>query len=52
MEKIGKMIADYDDLTWGGFLAGNLLPVTLGNMIGGVHLVGAFYWVVYLSRRR
>jgi formate/nitrite transporter FocA (FNT family) len=37
-------------LTWGGFLIGNLLPVTLGNIIGGAVLVGAVYWFVYLRQ--
>ena len=37
-----------DGLTWGSFLAGNLLPVTLGNIIGGAVLVGLVYWFVYL----
>jgi formate/nitrite transporter FocA (FNT family) len=27
---------------------GNLLPVTLGNIVGGTVLVGAVYWLVYL----
>ena len=35
-------------LTWSGFLLNNLLPVTLGNMIGGVGLVGLGYYFVYL----
>ena len=30
-------------LTWGNFLAKNLLPVTLGNIVGGVAL-GATHW--------
>jgi formate transporter len=25
----------------------NLIPVTLGNIVGGAGLVGAFYWVIY-----
>ena len=33
------------------FLLHNLLPVTIGNMIGGAGLVGATYWFVYLRRR-
>jgi formate/nitrite transporter len=37
-----------DDLTWGGFLLDNLLPVTIGNIIGGAVLVGLVYWFVYL----
>jgi formate transporter len=29
----------------------NLLPVTLGNLLGGVVLVGLVYWFVYLRAR-
>lgn len=39
---------DTSDLTWGAFLLDNLLPVTLGNLIGGTLMVGAVYWFVYL----
>jgi formate/nitrite transporter len=35
-------------LSWGRFLTRNLLPVTVGNIIGGAVLVGAVYWFVYL----
>lgn len=35
-------------LTWWGFLWKNLLPVTLGNMIGGIVFVAVAYWNVYL----
>ena len=45
---IGKRAAEYPSLTWRDFLLGNLLPVTLGNLIGGVVLVGLVYWFVYL----
>lgn len=38
-------------LTWIGFLVCNLLPVTIGNLIGGVLLVGLVYWFVYLRPR-
>lgn len=48
---IHKAAADYADLTWGGFFLNNLIPVTIGNMIGGAVLVGAVYWFVYLRRR-
>jgi len=34
-------------LTWGGFLLGNLLPVTLGNILGGVVFVAFAYWFVH-----
>lgn len=38
-------------LTWRTFLVNNLLPVTIGNIGGGVVLVAAVYWVVFLRRR-
>ena len=36
------------NLTWGGFIIKNLVPVTLGNIIGGGFFVATFYWYVYL----
>ncbi len=39
---------DLSRLTWGRFLGANLLPVTIGNVIGGAVMVGAIYWFVYL----
>lgn len=44
---IGKTPSSYPDLTVRNFLAGNLLPVTMGNVIGGALLVGLVYWFVY-----
>lgn len=46
----GSSLEGYDSLTWAA-MAANLLPVTLGNMIGGTVLVGGVYWFVYLYRR-
>lgn len=34
----------------GGFLFANLLPVTLGNIVGGAGLVGLVYWLCYRFR--
>ena len=39
------------NLTWAGF-AGNLVPVTIGNIIGGGIFVGAIYWLAYLRQDR
>lgn len=39
-----------DQLTIGGFLWNNLLPVTLGNIVGGSVFVGLFYWFIYLRK--
>jgi formate/nitrite transporter len=47
---IGATPADYPALSWLG-LVRNLVPVTLGNIIGGGFLVGLVYWFVYLRRR-
>ena len=37
---------DLNALTWLG-LVRNLLPVTLGNLVGGAGMVGLVYWVIY-----
>ena len=47
---IGKTAGDYASLTWGNFFANNLIPVTIGNIIGGAFMVGAVYWFVYLRQ--
>ena len=44
-------VPELSNLTWDGFLLGNLLPVTIGNVIGGGIMVGAVYWFVYLRGR-
>ena len=36
-----------ENLTWQGFFFSNLLPVTLGNLIGGGVFVGMAYWYAY-----
>jgi formate transporter len=50
-QTLGKTPADFPELTWGNFLVGNLLPVTIGNIIGGSVMVGAVYWFVYLRQK-
>ena len=50
-DDIGKTAADYPDLTWGNLFTNNLIPVTIGNVIGGTLLVGAVYWFVYLHKK-
>ena len=42
---------DLSGLTWGAFLVNNLLPVTIGNIIGGSVFVAAIYWSVFLRRK-
>jgi len=47
-EKMAGKTLDLSQLTWKGFFINNLFPVTLGNVVGGVILVGIFFWFVYL----
>ena len=42
---------DLSNLTWSKFLFNNLLPVTIGNIIGGAVLVATIYWSVFLRNR-
>ena len=49
-EAIKKTPADFPHLTWSNFFLVNLLPVTIGNVIGGVVMVGLMYWFIYLSK--
>ena len=41
-----------DGLNWGSFFIKNLLPVTLGNIIGGAVLVACGYWFAYLTKNK
>jgi formate/nitrite transporter len=43
---------DISSLTWDSFLLKNLLPVTLGNIIGGSILVAIMYWFIYLRGKK
>jgi formate/nitrite transporter len=46
-EMLGQM-PDLSNLTIYGFLVDNLLPVTLGNIIGGTLFVGLAHWFLFL----
>jgi formate/nitrite transporter len=45
---VGDKVLHLDRLTWGAFLFNNLIPVTIGNIIGGAVLVAATYWAIFL----
>jgi formate/nitrite transporter len=49
--QIGGGAADYGALTWAAFFL-SLIPVTIGNIIGGGGLVGGVYWFIYLRTDR
>lgn len=44
----GNLPANIANLTWANFFVKNLLPVTLGNIVGGSVMVGMGYWFTYL----
>ncbi|GAN32499.1 MAG: formate/nitrite transporter family protein [Candidatus Brocadia sp. AMX2] len=47
-EKMAGKSLDLSLLTWKGFLVNNLFPVTMGNLVGGVILIGVVFWFIYL----
>jgi len=47
----GLAAGTLDSLTWSRFLVVNLVPVTLGNIVGGALFVGSTYWLVYMRRQ-
>ncbi|MHC4116345.1 MAG: formate/nitrite transporter family protein [Planctomycetota bacterium] len=47
---INRTAGDFTNLTWPNFFR-NLLPVTIGNLIGGAALVGIVYWVIHLRKK-
>ena len=42
---------DASAITLGGIVH-NLVPVTLGNIVGGAGLVGAVYWIIYRAAKQ
>ena len=44
----GILIKSLGNLTFNGFISRNLLPVTLGNIMGGSVMVGVVYWFTYI----
>ena len=42
---------DVSALGWGAFFGKNLLPVTIGNVLGGSLFVAATYWAIFLRPR-
>ena len=49
---IGASAAQFESLTWGNYLINNLLPVSIGNIIGGAGFVGLAYWFIYLRKEK
>ena len=45
-QAVASGAAGLEALNWFG-LVRNLLPVTLGNLVGGAGMVGVVYWIIY-----
>ena len=45
---IGHTASDFSDLTVSNFVIHNLIPVTIGNIIGGGVVIGLMHWMIYL----
>jgi formate transporter len=51
LASLGDKAPNIANLTWGNFFLANLVPVTIGNIIGGAVMVGLVYWFAYLRTR-
>lgn len=47
----GVIIGTEPTLTWGAVILSNLIPVTLGNIVGGGLCVGLFHWLTQQKLR-
>lgn len=47
-QAVGATPEQFAQLNVSNFIFDNLIPVTLGNIIGGGLLVGLTYWIIYL----
>lgn len=52
MEQYGLTAEQIDSLNWTNFAFDNLVPVTIGNIIGGAVFVGAVYWFIYSRKSK
>ena len=48
----GIMLGKSALLNWGAIFTRNLIPATIGNIIGGSLLVGAVYWFIYIRKNK
>jgi formate/nitrite transporter FocA (FNT family) len=39
------------DISWATFVLKNLIPATLGNIVGGAFFVGTLYWYAYTKEK-
>jgi formate transporter len=50
LQEFGQFDPQLAPITWLGFLS-NMVPVVMGNVLGGSVLVGLVYYIVYLRKR-
>jgi formate/nitrite transporter len=43
------MFLGAEGVNWGSMIINNLIPVTLGNIVGGAVFVACIYWITYLK---
>jgi formate/nitrite transporter FocA (FNT family) len=51
-QAVAKAGKDFASLDVTNMFVNNLIPVTIGNIIGGAIMVGAVYWFIYLRPQR
>ena len=51
-ETSGLAPGEFSHLTLSNAVVENLIPVTIGNVIGGSVMVGLVYWLIYIRARR
>lgn len=51
-EELGVTADKLSHLNWGTFFINNLIPVTLGNILGGGVFVAVIYWFIYVRNNK
>ncbi|MDR0289399.1 MAG: formate/nitrite transporter family protein [Treponema sp.] len=52
LAKSGLAAEKLASLNWGTFFTKNLIPVTLGNIFGGVVMVGVLFWLALRKKKK
>lgn len=45
---IGRSASEFSDINASNFIINNLIPVTIGNIIGGGVIIGLMHWMIHL----
>ncbi len=49
IENLAKL-SDFSNISWGAFITNNLIPVTLGNIVGPIIFVVIPYYLIYYTK--